>query len=138
MSTRAVYTFKDADSTVHVYKHHDGYPEGGLSWIANALPHAWDLPRFEADEFAAAFVAANKESGGGVRLFPTRITEPHKFASDAEFHYIIQPGGKTLQITIKKVDWWKDTRQSETIFSGTLDDAIKQFGASWIKEPEAA
>lgn len=71
MSTRALYTFKDADSSFNVYKHHDGYPEGAVIAINNALPHAWPLPRFEADEFAAAFVAGNKGSGGDVRLLPS-------------------------------------------------------------------
>ena len=41
-----------------VYKHSDG----AVCWINKALEHAWPLPRFEADEFAAAFVAANKPS----------------------------------------------------------------------------
>src|SRR4051794_36529103 len=63
MSTRALYTFicpGRKQDTFHVYKHHDGYPKGAAEAIANALPLAWQLPRFEADEFAAAFVAGNK------------------------------------------------------------------------------
>jgi hypothetical protein len=47
---------------VTIYKHSDGYPEGAVCWITRALEFAWPLPRFEADEFAAAFVAANKHS----------------------------------------------------------------------------
>ncbi len=65
MSTRAVYTFIDPElprNTHHVYKHHDGYPTGAAIAIANAQPYAWPLGRFEADEFAAAFVAGNKSS----------------------------------------------------------------------------
>lgn len=70
MSTRALYTFRDADGEYHVYKHHDGYPDehGGFATIGAAKRLAWDLPRFEADEFAAAFVAAAKDGPGGVRL----------------------------------------------------------------------
>jgi len=60
MSTRAAYTFQDDQTTVHVYKHHDGYPTGAADAINNALCYAWPLPRFEADDFAAAFVAGNK------------------------------------------------------------------------------
>src|SRR4051812_43807301 len=65
MSTRAMYTFIEPEHTdskrgYHVYKHHDGYPSGAAQWIENALPHAWKGGRFEADEFAAAFVAGNK------------------------------------------------------------------------------
>src|SRR3954467_14029413 len=63
MSTRALYTFIDPEreqDTFHVYKHHDGYPKGAAQHIEAALAYAWPLPRFEADEFAAAFAAANK------------------------------------------------------------------------------
>lgn len=60
MSTRALYTFRDNDGSYNVYKHHDGYPTGAAIAILNALTLAWVLPRYEADEFAAGFVAANK------------------------------------------------------------------------------
>lgn len=60
MSTRAVYTFKEGREVYHVYKHHDGYPSGAAAAITNALPFAWPLPRWEADEFATAFIAGNK------------------------------------------------------------------------------
>ena len=66
MSTRACYRFispEGPDSwagVVTVYKHSDGYPEGAARWIEAALEYAWPLPRFENDDFAAAFVAANK------------------------------------------------------------------------------
>jgi hypothetical protein len=61
MSTRAVYSFLgDNEAPRHVYKHSDGYPTGAVEWIEAALDHAWRLPRNENDEFAAAFVAANK------------------------------------------------------------------------------
>lgn len=74
MSTRAIYVFSNnfddpTEPMYAVYKHHDGYPEGAREFIKNAFPLAWELPRFEADEFAAAFVAANKNSPGGVRLY---------------------------------------------------------------------
>ncbi len=64
MSTRALYTFIDPETkqSYHVYRHHDGYPSGAAQHIRAALAYAWKLPRFEADEFAAAFVAANKGS----------------------------------------------------------------------------
>ncbi len=61
MSTRAMYTFRNAEGEEHhVYKHHDGYPSGAAEALARALPFAWQLPRYEPDEFAAAFVAGNK------------------------------------------------------------------------------
>lgn len=85
MSTRASYTFADVNSVHHVYKHHDGYPSGAAQAIANALPNAWPLPRFEADEFAAAFVAGNKNNmAGGIRLMREWMD-----AWDIEYHYVI-------------------------------------------------
>jgi hypothetical protein len=63
MSTRALYTFKgeNAADTWNVYKHHDGYPTGAAETLQNTLKYyAWALPRYEADEFAAAFCAAGK------------------------------------------------------------------------------
>jgi hypothetical protein len=52
----------DWPGVVTVYKHRDGYPSGAAQAIEAALPHAWPLPRFEPDEFAAAFVRGNKKS----------------------------------------------------------------------------
>lgn len=70
MSTRAVYVFQNqGENEAHViYKHHDGYPSGAIEFLAAARKNAWPLPRFEADEFGASFIAANKTSPGGVRL----------------------------------------------------------------------
>jgi hypothetical protein len=68
MSTRACYRFfpsngpNDWPGVVTVYKHSDGYPSGAAEAIEAALPYAWPLPRFEPDEFAAAFVRGNKKS----------------------------------------------------------------------------
>ena len=78
MGTRAVYffddTFRNDRGTTNicaVYKQYDNYPKGAAYHIEAAKDYAWRLPRFEADEFAAAFVAANKpRRGGEVRLIP--------------------------------------------------------------------
>jgi hypothetical protein len=61
MSTRGFFTFVGGpDEEYHVYKHSDCYPSGGIRAIHGACAFAWTLPRFEADEFAAAFVAWTK------------------------------------------------------------------------------
>jgi hypothetical protein len=86
MSTRAVYTFIDRDGDSYsVYKHCDGYPEGAAAFIGNAKKLAWELPRFEANEFAAAFIAANKESQGDIYL-----TKSHECHRDLSFRYEIK------------------------------------------------
>ncbi len=143
MSTRAMYTFKDEHTTVHVYKHSDGYPEGpgALSAIASACDYAWPLPRFEADEFAAAFVAATKRKGtakwrgGNLRLCGTHVQQPYDFSTDSEYWYVITCpdanlfGKKSAQlmIDIYEANWWDDEKTSDLIFSGSLDDAIKKY-----------
>lgn len=82
MGTHAIVTFKDEDSEHSVFKHFDGYPRVLLKDIERAKKYAWPLPRFEANEFSAAFVVAikmenvksvdnagyNRDYGGGVRL----------------------------------------------------------------------
>lgn len=60
MSTRAIYSFETEYGVVHVYKQHDGYPTGAADALKAAQAFAWPLPRYEGDDFAAAFVAANK------------------------------------------------------------------------------
>lgn len=113
MATRAIYTFKDSDQTIHVYKHWDGYPESALKFIANALPFAWPMPRFEADDFAAAFVAANKPAGGGgdVRLMDCGSSVPDV---GQEYHYIVTVQGGRLWVSF------------ENEFS-PLDELIKKY-----------
>lgn len=95
MSTRATYEFRDEWGEHTVYRHHDGYPAGGVQWIANAVPLAWPLPRFEADEFAASFIAGNKDREGGVRL--TKGRDAH---GDTQFHYVVSMKDRKLHIEI--------------------------------------
>jgi len=93
MGTRAIYIFEDEHEEVHVYKHYDNYPQGAVEFIENAKEFAWELPRFEADEFAAAFVAANKNrKGGEVRLVNARFKDRDEMleANDwCDYYYVI-------------------------------------------------
>ena len=93
MSTRAVYTFRDImndGKQYHVYKHHDGYPQGAMQWIRNALPFAWQSPRFEPSDFACAFVCGNKGKGGG-GIYLTNHWEEH---GDLDYRYEIYMDGE--------------------------------------------
>lgn len=93
MGTRAIYIFEDEHEEVHVYKHYDNYPEGAVHFIEEAKAYAWPLPRFEADEFAAAFVAANKDrKGGEVRLVNARFKDRDEMLEAnhwCDYHYVI-------------------------------------------------
>ena len=96
MGTRAVITFIDEDNTFHVYKHWDGDPRSILHCIECTKVFAWELPRFEADEFAAAFIAANKTKGGG----DIRLTHNYEDHSDLEFRYEVRLSRMQLEVRV--------------------------------------
>ena len=151
MSTRACYTFVESNGggQHHVYKHHDGYPYegqldanglktlasktkfecGGLVFIENAKQFAWELPRFEADDFASAFVVANKpRGGGGVRLINTR--DPWDFSSDSEYWYKVthsRADSSDVHVEVYHVDWWnRNDRRNQLISKGMLLDLLEE------------
>ena len=137
MSTRAIYSFIEGEQKNHVYKHHDGYPTGAAEWIAKALPIAWDPPRFEPDDFAAAFVAGNKDKGGGgIRLIAAEHKTPaneaaRAFAADIEYRYEIRCVQGKLQVTAFSTSYW-DGLEEEKLWEG-------EFGkmAKWAKDYES-
>ena len=114
MGTRAVFTFKDEDRSFSVYTQYDGYPEGAAEFLTKALPFAWPLPRFEPDEFAAAFVAANKKDEGCFRL--TTSADAH---GDLSYDYEIFQA-KNGQMIIK----------SSNGYYGRLKDFIAEYGSN--------
>jgi hypothetical protein len=104
MSTRAVYTFKDSDNKkFSIYKHHDGYPSGAVVWIKAGIDKSWCPGRFEADDLAAAFVAANKEGGGGVYL--TTSQQAH---GDLDYDYVIYNKNNEIWVDAFNHDWKED------------------------------
>jgi hypothetical protein len=127
MGTRAVYTFIDEDDRHSVFKHWDGYPKWACRFIANALELAWPLPRFEADEYAAAFVAANKKEPGNLRL--TSGPDAH---GDLAYTYEIRCRGGQLHVRIDQVSYTgRKLRQAvyRPLFEGTLEGA-QRFAAT--------
>jgi hypothetical protein len=68
MSTCAEIRFKDVQETFAIHQHSDGYPEGEHGMVAaieKSIPYAWRNGRFEAAEFACAYIRANKVRRGG-------------------------------------------------------------------------
>jgi hypothetical protein len=119
MSTRAILTFKDfEDAPLHVYQHCDGYPTGIAENLKAVLSggKAWPFPRFEADEFAAAYVATCKTSGGNIRLARTR-----RAAGDVAFGYTVyvKDGERTPRLTVSAIDGW-DTWKETRLWDGPL------------------
>lgn len=132
MSTRAVYVFKDDEQKEYcVYKHYDGYAEGAAKFLVNALDAAWDLPRFEADEFAAAFIAANKNGPGDMRL--THRPEDHV---DIEYVYeVFQAKNGQLIVRAFEVNFWdaNDPVRAE-IFYGRMKEFVAMHGDDVTKK----
>ena len=118
MSTRAIYTFKDEHETVHVYKHYDGYPSGALGAIKSAITsgQTWTLPRFEAAEFSAGFIAANKQGQGDIRCVKTR-----RAYADVQYGYTVTLKDGKPHVTAHAIDGW-DTWKEKKIFAGTLEE----------------
>ncbi|KKL24987.1 hypothetical protein LCGC14_2409810 [marine sediment metagenome] len=134
MSTRGTYTFKDENCEHHVYHHYDNYPSGAADFIKAALSHAWPLPRFEADEFAAAFVVGAKGIGrpGGTRLMKTGDWEEIS-NWDIEYHYEITCLDGELHIVAEEVEGvehcrWDEEQgllQSHRIFEGSYAEFLE-------------
>lgn len=120
MSTRAIYHFHDKRSgeTYHVYKHYDNYPHGAIQFIEAAITKAWLFPRYEADEFAAAFIAANKDGAGGVRMVPVGCDDMGQ-----DYDYWIGFDEIKGELKIGFVDLNDEGKRIE--FIGTLEDMKK-------------
>ena len=131
MSTRAVYTFTGSQGDFHVYKHHDGYPyasdgvseAGGLLWIKKAKALAWDLPEFQSDEFAAAFVAANKTRPNRGDVY---LTEDPLSHADAEYWYKIKKATPALDVWVDvyQANYTGRIKTFDLIMDGALSDLL--------------
>lgn len=123
MSTRSVFTFIDnpfgTERRFSVYKHSDGYPSGALAAVADAIPFAWPSPRFEANDFAAAFVRGNKNGGGNI-YFTTK-PEDH---GDLEFDYEVYFQNDILMI--RQFNWiggYSDNKRGDVpVYDGQFSD----------------
>jgi len=129
MSTRAIYSFRDQTDTYHIYVHYDGYPSGAATyfkrWLDSGL--SWTLPRFEADEAAAGFVAAIKTGEGSVRIAKSRTD-----MVDVEYGYrIYQDNDNRLCVQCVTANYW-DSLYEEVIFDGEMDTFI--MNAEQIEE----
>ncbi|VVC76011.1 hypothetical protein AQUSIP_13120 [Aquicella siphonis] len=135
MSTRAVYTFIEQEpgtpdiEAYHVYKHFDGYPAGAAVFIKNAIDYAWPLPRYEACEFAAAFIAANKQTRKTLeRAYPggdVYLTTHFNDHGDLDYRYEILMHNKKLRVEAFK--WNYESESWDSIFIGSLDDFVKKY-----------
>lgn len=122
MGTHAVITFRDGFDSYHVFKHFDGDPVG----VADALTtmqnsgKVWELPRFEADEAAAGFIAANKTKEGDFRL----CKDPSQYG-DLEYYYeVFQADNGQLIIRASTVRNHKGQWNLDHFFYGRVKEFI--------------
>ena len=147
MSTRAVYTFKNIsdwdNSEIHIYKHHDGYPTGGLTWIKQAYLYYREnqktLKHLEnRDALVTSFLLSINE---GEKYGGCSITEHHEKHGDLEYRYEIStlknfkdsPIATNMSIRIYSIASWEGDKG--LIFGGSLAQAIAEFGT--LEEAEA-
>ena len=126
MSTRGIYKFIEPRSAYYVYKHSDNYPSGAAVFIQNALKFSWELPRFEADEFSASFIADNKKEEGDVTLMhELRGDETSRIASLREIgiEYLYEISCKDNNLHVKAID----IRKGTCCFDGALDQFSAQY-----------
>jgi hypothetical protein len=140
MSTRGIYQFTDGNESFCVYKHCDNYPEGphgGFAAIAKAGALSWKLPRFEPDEFAASFVAANKDGSGGVRL--TQGGAWHAAASlDCEYAYIIGMGANHREPVVQCFAIQSDYDTGEWTATSVYCHSLAKVIEGWRPSEERA
>lgn len=132
MGTRAVYSFfNDNNDVFHVYKHWDNYPVGAAEFLTKAVAAAWDQPRYEHDEFAAAFIAANKRGEGDLRL--AHRPENHV---DIEYIYeVSQARNGQLILRAFETNFWDDDKPiKKEFFYGRLKDFVSEYGEDDIKK----
>ena len=131
MSNSCNIIVRDSTYSIQLYLHGIGHPEEGVLKILKvALAFAWELPRMEPQDFAAAIVAAAKRRaqlanlrGGIIRIDGALCVEgswklPEPFA---DYCYIIEPDMKAQKWAVQCFDGDK-----KMIFSGHVgDDSAK-------------
>ena len=125
MGTRAIFTFTDQHESCHVFQHWDGYPSGAhdtlRTWIDSGL--SWPFPRFEVDESAAGFIAANKTEPGGYRIAKSRTQY-----CDVEYGYTIKANNSgDITLVVSATDFWDGKRKESKLWSGPLADYTKDL-----------
>ena len=135
MATRAIYTFDDGYTQRHIYIHYDGYPSGAANyfekWVGSGK--SWPVPRFEADEAAAGFVAAVKDDPGNVRISDSRTRH-----CDVEFGYTVRLEGKALFIKVVSTNYWGGELNETPIYDGPLYEFIANAESVERRHYEAA
>jgi hypothetical protein len=140
MATRCNIIVEDGYDRIQIYRHWDGYPEAVIPDIMEALPYAWQLPRFEATDFAAAIVRAWKAEGGNIYIDgnPKGFELIH---DDVEYVYVIIFDGATTEPAVTVYDWhdyWFDKADTKSRLFRPVPKTMIPFSGignkSWVKK----
>lgn len=99
MSTRSNIIVDDGIKRIQLYRHMDGHPEHVISELGEVFVFAWALPRFEADDFAAAIIRAWKELDGGNIYIDGSPKDWELLHGDIDYLYVIKPPLQSEPIT---------------------------------------
>ena len=125
MSTRSNIIVKDERNKIQLYRHCDGYPEGVIPDLKEALPFAWELPRMEADDMAAAIVRAWKQDGGNVYIDGVADL-PESLHGDIDYYYVIEPdkeaGRWSVECHAYSEGYEKTPTADEVVWRGYIGD----------------
>jgi hypothetical protein len=139
MATRSNIIVQDEYKRVQVYRHWDGYPTGVIPDLADALQYAWELPRFEADDFAAAIVRAWKQEGGGNIYIDGSPKGFELVHGDTEYVYVVKFDKRKHEPFIEVYDWHDYWLEKVDINAKSFKPKIKEkIYFSQIKEYKAA
>jgi hypothetical protein len=134
MSTRATYTFKattEYDHDMHIYKHHDGYPQGGLNFIYNALQGPRSYNCFQDIELTRDQAVLNFFSCNNYESIS--FTSHYKTHGDIEYRYEIKKTGKddlhlsNWNIKAYKLDYGPDKFKNEKLIFDDSFNKIQDF-----------
>jgi hypothetical protein len=98
MSTRSNIIVDDGKKRIQIYRHWDGHPENVIDDLMIALEYAWPLPRFEADDFAAAIIRAWKNKEGGNIYIDGSPEKWELIHGDVDYIYVVKPPIEKLPI----------------------------------------
>ena len=101
--------------------------------MGEALQYAWQLPQFEAKDFAAAIVRAWKVEGGGNIYIDGNAKAWEKVHGDTEWVYVVKASAE--EPTVDVYDWheyWLD--KANTNAKDFRPTAVATFRLSQAKQ----
>lgn len=128
MATRATYTFnKKFATSVTIYKHHDGYPEGAIGFIDQAIKRSVNgsnKAHTLMDRVVIEFLNNNETN-----MFSSKHAH-----GDTEYHYDIRFQSDNETILIKILERQGSVCASEWFIGDTIQLKISQYRDASLEE----